>query len=88
MRKAIFIAIFTCLPAFVFASTPIAEDEFEEHVNLKRYKYGMKLDIKRVISVSETPSACHPGPKWMVYEDSTGERHTLEYMVMGDGCNG
>ncbi|EJM72256.1 DUF2790 domain-containing protein [Pseudomonas sp. GM55] len=54
---------------------------------VETYTYGTKLDIKRVIEVSEIASECAPVPARMTYEDSQGQRHTLEYEVMGTGCS-
>jgi len=53
-----------------------------------RYNYAMNLDIARVIHTDEIPEVCAVVPVRMVYEDSHGERHTLEYSVMGKGCMG
>lgn len=47
------------------------------------YRYGMKLDIAKVVSVTPPIRACHPVPSRMTYEDSTGKLNTLEYQVMG-----
>ena len=48
----------------------------------------MDLDIARVIRTDEIPDVCAVVPIRMVYEDSRGERHTIEYSVMGRGCGG
>ena len=37
--------------------------------------------------MSEIPSVCEVVPAQMVYEDSQGKQHTLEYRVMGNGCS-
>ncbi|MFZ4824175.1 MULTISPECIES: DUF2790 domain-containing protein [Pseudomonas] len=47
------------------------------------YKYGMDLDISRVISAGDIERACGLVPAVMVYEDSQGARHSLEYSAMG-----
>ncbi|RON13682.1 DUF2790 domain-containing protein [Pseudomonas frederiksbergensis] len=51
------------------------------------YSYSTTLDIKRVISITDTGDQCGPVPKQMTYEDSHGERHILQYQVMGSGCS-
>lgn len=51
-----------------------------------QYDYSMKLDIAKVISLSPIPNVCEVVPAQMTYEDSAGERHVLQYQVMGDGC--
>ncbi|MND79169.1 hypothetical protein D3C80_708980 [compost metagenome] len=55
---------------------------------VEKYHYGMDLDVARVISRSEVPNVCATVPVQMVYEDHQGKRHTLEYLVMGNGCQG
>jgi hypothetical protein len=54
---------------------------------LETYTYGTRLDIKRVIEVSEVADECGPVPARMTYEDSRGQRRTIEYQVMGSGCS-
>ena len=53
----------------------------------EQYSYSSELDIAKVISMSEIPSVCEVVPAQMVYEDSQGKQHTLEYRVMGNGCS-
>jgi len=54
---------------------------------VETYTYGTRLDIKRVIEVSEVANECGPVPARMTYEDSRGQRRTVEYQVMGTGCS-
>lgn len=56
-------------------------------VPVESYSYGMKLDIQKIITVTETGDECAPVPKQMTYEDSQGQRHILQYQVMGSGCS-
>ena len=58
-----------------------------ETATVEHYHYGTQLDIARVVSLSNIPNVCEVVPATMVYEDSQGQRHTLEYQVMGDGCS-
>jgi len=51
------------------------------------YTYGTTLDIQKIISVSDIADECGAVPKQMIYEDSQGQRHTLQYQVMGTGCS-
>ncbi|MBD0684785.1 MULTISPECIES: DUF2790 domain-containing protein [unclassified Pseudomonas] len=51
------------------------------------YNYSTSLDIKRVISISDTGDTCGPVPQQMTYEDSHGQRHVLQYQVIGSGCS-
>ena len=50
------------------------------------YDYSQHLDIAKVIDAGTIPDVCAVVPVKMVYEDSRGQRHTLQYQVMGKGC--
>ncbi|MGE8063667.1 DUF2790 domain-containing protein [Pseudomonas sp. NPDC089569] len=54
---------------------------------IETYRYGSELDIKKVISVTDVPPECGPVSAQMTYEDSQGQRHTLQYQVLGTGCS-
>jgi hypothetical protein len=56
-------------------------------IPVETYSYGMKLDIQKIITVTDTGDECAPVPKQMTYEDSQGQRHILQYQVMGTGCS-
>ncbi|EKT4455422.1 DUF2790 domain-containing protein [Pseudomonas putida] len=58
-----------------------------EQIPVEQYSYSQHLDIARVISMSEVPNVCEVVPARMTYEDSKGQRHILEYRVMGNGCS-
>lgn len=47
----------------------------------------MNLDIAKVIHMDSVPDTCGVAPMHMTYEDHKGQRHTLEYSVMGNGCS-
>ncbi|MES2871067.1 MAG: DUF2790 domain-containing protein [Pseudomonadota bacterium] len=53
----------------------------------EQYSYGSTLDIAKVIHMSGIPDVCAVVPATMTYEDHQGQRHTVEYKVMGDGCS-
>lgn len=63
-------------------SNPVAQSAPVEH-----YNYAMHLDIARVIDTTQIPNVCDVVPMRMTYEDSAGQRHVLEYQVMGNGCS-
>ncbi|CAE6952653.1 MULTISPECIES: DUF2790 domain-containing protein [Pseudomonas] len=50
------------------------------------YRYGMKLDVARVVATTSTDSSCNVMPAQMTYEDSNGDLNILEYRVAGTGC--
>ena len=71
-----------------FATLAVAgETSAVQTPTVESYSYGTKLDIARVISLSTIPDVCEVVPATMIYEDSQGQRHTLEYKAMGDGCS-
>ncbi|AZF59698.1 Type IIA topoisomerase (DNA gyrase/topo II, topoisomerase IV), A subunit [Pseudomonas sp. R11-23-07] len=58
-------------------NAPIVED----------YTYSTHLDVAKVVSMSNIPEVCEVVPAKMEYEDSQGQRHILNYHVMGNGCS-
>jgi len=58
-------------------NAPIVED----------YTYSTHLDVAKVLSMSTVPEVCQVVPVHMEYEDSQGQRHILNYQVMGNGCS-
>jgi hypothetical protein len=54
---------------------------------VETYSYGSNLDIKKVIAMSEVSPECGPVSAQMTYEDSQGQRHILQYQVLGTGCS-
>jgi hypothetical protein len=55
---------------------------------VEQYTYGMKLDVAHVVSTTDVSNQCGIVPAQMTYEDSQGQRHTVEYQVWGNGCSG
>ncbi|ESQ99900.1 MULTISPECIES: DUF2790 domain-containing protein [Pseudomonadaceae] len=55
-------------------------------VPVETYRYGLKLDIARVLSTSDTSHLCGVVPTVMHYENSRGEVRALEYLILGGGC--
>ena len=58
-------------------NAPIVED----------YTYSTHLDVAKVLSMSEVQNVCEVVPAKMEYEDSQGQRHILNYKIMGNGCS-
>ncbi|MDD1012839.1 DUF2790 domain-containing protein [Pseudomonas rubra] len=54
---------------------------------VEQYDYSNNLDIAKVIRLSTIPNVCEVVPATMTYEDHQGQRHTIEYRAMGDGCS-
>jgi hypothetical protein len=59
----------------------------QQRVAVEQYTYSSHPDIAKVISVDEVPNVCRVVPEHMTYEDSKGQRHIMEYQVMGNGCS-
>ncbi|USW97304.1 DUF2790 domain-containing protein [Pseudomonas proteolytica] len=54
---------------------------------VEEYTYATDLDIAKVVSLSSIPNVCEVVPARMEYEDHQGQRHILNYKVMGNGCS-
>lgn len=54
---------------------------------VEEYTYSTDLDIAKVVSLSSIPNVCEVVPARMEYEDHQGQRHILNYKVMGNGCS-
>ncbi|MEJ5056616.1 MULTISPECIES: DUF2790 domain-containing protein [unclassified Pseudomonas] len=84
-KIAIFLAL-GCIGAQAFAEESQAKVQASKSA-VETYTYGSKLDVKKVIAVSDVPAECGPVSAQMTYEDSQGQRHILQYQVMGTGCS-
>ncbi|WP_223434973.1 MULTISPECIES: DUF2790 domain-containing protein [unclassified Pseudomonas] len=85
LKAALFLALGS-LTAQAFADE--SHDNAEAgQLPVESYTYGMKLDIQKIITVSDIANECAPVPAQMTYEDSHGQRHILQYQVMGTGCS-
>ena len=76
--------------ALMGISTLAAADEVhvaQAQPVVEHYTYATDLDVAKVISVTPTADVCEVVPAQMIYEDHQGQRHTVEYQVMGDGCS-
>ncbi|MDS1043988.1 DUF2790 domain-containing protein [Pseudomonas aeruginosa] len=58
-----------------------------QQIPVETYHYGMKLDIARVLSISDTSQERGVVPSIMRYEDSSGAPRALEYQIYGGGCS-
>ncbi|MFJ7140435.1 MAG: DUF2790 domain-containing protein [Pseudomonas protegens] len=54
---------------------------------VQSYRYGMALDIARVVNVTPPIKSCEVVPSRMTYEDSAGQLKTIEYQVVGQCRN-
>ncbi|HWD32362.1 DUF2790 domain-containing protein [Pseudomonas caricapapayae] len=52
------------------------------------YHYGMPLDISKVLTMSEPDTRlCDVVQASMVYLDSAGQQHTLQYLKLAQACS-
>ncbi|WP_313302626.1 DUF2790 domain-containing protein [Pseudomonas sp.] len=69
------------------ATAMAGEANDADQIPVEQYDYSQHLDIARVLSMSAVPNVCEVVPARMTYEDSQGQKHILEYRVMGNGCS-
>ena len=74
-KIAIFLAL-SCIGAQAFAEESQAKVQ-ASNTAVETYTYESKLDIKKVIALSDVPAECGPVSAQMTYEDSQGKRHIL-----------
>jgi hypothetical protein len=86
-------AALVLMALFSFSAAAMAEESEakiaaqNQRQTVEQYTYSTHLDIARVISVEQVPNVCRVVPQHMIYEDSQGKRHVLEYQVMAGGCS-
>jgi hypothetical protein len=67
-------------------AAPIGEHA-ENVVPVEPYTYDTKLDIARIVSISDVSGRCGVVPLRLTYEDSKGMRHAIEYQVVSSSCD-
>ncbi|MFA7943652.1 DUF2790 domain-containing protein [Pseudomonas brenneri] len=71
----------------VFSTLALAQGESASSLAVQAYDYSQNLDIAKVVQISTDPSTeCGPVKSHMVYLDSQGVRHGLDYMRLSDAC--
>jgi hypothetical protein len=86
MKKIAIVLALSCIAAQAFAEESQAKIAASKPP-IETYTYGSNLDIKKVISVSDVGPECGPVSAQMTYEDSQGQRHVMQYQVLGSGCS-
>jgi hypothetical protein len=84
MKYALFAAL-SIFSAFASANSDVSESA----PAAVEYNYSQHLDIAKVVSMttaSNIATECGPVEAHMVYVDSKGVTHNLEYTRLGDGC--
>lgn len=79
MNKSV-VAILSVLAATsAFAKNDYRAEPFEP----VEYHYGMNLDVKRVISLTDTSDSTGVVPATLIYEDSQGQVKSIEFTEAG-----
>ncbi|MBF7143855.1 MULTISPECIES: DUF2790 domain-containing protein [Pseudomonas] len=68
-----------------------AERSVVDKLPVEAYHYGMHMDIQKVISKTDVSNKSGVVPVTMVYQDSKGQLHKLQYLQQGgydDRANG
>ncbi|MGF6667933.1 DUF2790 domain-containing protein [Pseudomonas monsensis] len=69
-----------------FGAHAYADKSDAANFPVETYSSSTNMDIEHVTFITELANECAPVPVQMTYEDSHGERHVLQYQVMGTGC--
>ena len=70
-------ALFTLAPAAFAASADNADTQAPS------YEYGMNLDVKKVISLTDVSQEVGVVPVTMVYQDSNGYVQSVQFLQLG-----
>ncbi|KQW41838.1 MULTISPECIES: DUF2790 domain-containing protein [Pseudomonas] len=81
--KLLFVFLLGCIGSVAMADE---QDTQTAQVTVEPYQYSQNLDIAHVVAISEIPNVCAVVPMHLTYDDSKGDRHIMEYHVMGNGC--
>ncbi|MDH4563952.1 DUF2790 domain-containing protein [Pseudomonas sp. BN411] len=80
------LSLSACLLAATFSFASLAA-QAAGNVTPEPYRYGMHLDINKVVSIHEEPSVlCQVVDARMDYLDSSGQQHSLAYRKLADAC--
>lgn len=75
------------LLAVTFNLTTLAA-QAADSVTPEPYRYGMHLDVKKVVAIHEEPSVlCQVVDARMDYLDSKGQLHSLAFRKHADACS-
>ncbi|KAA0940689.1 MULTISPECIES: DUF2790 domain-containing protein [unclassified Pseudomonas] len=86
--KALLVMALTSLCATAALADETPTDVASQNTAItEEYSYSSNLDIAKVVSMSSIPNVCEVVPARMEYEDHQGQRHILNYKVMGNGCS-
>ena len=87
--KYVMFAALSMFSVFASANSSVNAASAQPVPQAVEYSYGQKLDIAKVIDVSsanDSSNTCSPVQVHMIYLDSKGVTHNLEYTRMSDSC--
>ncbi|MCI0996885.1 DUF2790 domain-containing protein [Pseudomonas corrugata] len=81
--KLLLVLLLGCIGSVAMADE---QDTQTAHITVEPYRYSQHLDIAHIVSITQIPDSCDVVPAQMTYDDSKGDRHIMEYHVIGTGC--
>lgn len=85
--KYLLVAALSMFSVYAAAAQPAPPTSAQSAPITVQYDYSQHLDIAKVVSISPVnPDSCGPISSNMVYIDSKGVTHSLEYTRLGNGC--
>ncbi|AMZ69931.1 MULTISPECIES: DUF2790 domain-containing protein [Pseudomonas] len=81
--KLLLVLFLGCLGSVAMAGE---QDTQAAQVRVEPYRYSQNLDIAHIVAMTPIPNICDVVPVRMTYDDSKGDRHIMEYQVIGTGC--
>ncbi|SDT04747.1 Protein of unknown function [Pseudomonas asplenii] len=81
--KRLLVLLLVCIGSVAMADEQEAQTT---QVTVEPYRYSQDLDIAHVVAITQVPNVCDVVPMHLTYDDSKGDRHIMEYHVMGNGC--
>lgn len=81
--KRLLVLFLACLGSVAMADE---QDTRAAQVTVEPYQYAQKLDMAHIVAMTPIPNICDVVPVQMTYDDSRGDRHIMEYQVIGTGC--
>lgn len=87
--KTIMFAALSLFSVMACAADTLPSTSPQTNSQSEEYDYSQDLDIAKVVRLSSqanTATECGPVIAHMVYVDSKGVTHNLQYTRLGDGC--
>ncbi|MEN0107404.1 MAG: DUF2790 domain-containing protein [Pseudomonas sp.] len=76
-------ALIAVAPLVFAQSAKTSNAQIGADIPAVEYQYGMQLDVKKVLSLTDVSNLAGVVPVTMVYEDSHGQVHKVQYQELG-----